>query len=110
MPIDIEDLLDKNPTLKELKEAKGKLETQDREDAVNVLMWFLYYEVSARITAGSEVIVFQSDDDMYSFCVSNNLKLPAMKKLLEDMAKDGLINSVAMPVKLTPLGGSELCS
>ncbi len=42
--------------------------------------------------------------------MNNNLKLPAIKKLLDDMAKDGLINSVVMPVKLTPLGVSELCS
>ena len=95
--------------LKEMLESKAKLETQDREDAVNVMMWFLHYEVSARATSGSEVELFHSDEDMVSFCVNNNLKLPAVKKLLEDMQADGLIVSRTMPIKLTTYGVNKLC-
>ena len=54
-------------------------------------------------------IVFRNENDLSSFCTKNNVKVPAMKRLIEKMRAEGLIASGNMPVILPELGVEKLC-
>ena len=87
----------------------SKLESKDRQEAMNVMVWMLHYEVPFRIGKDDTFVLFRNENDITSFCTTNELKIPVMRQLIEDMRAEGLIASEEYPVTVTPLGVEKLC-
>lgn len=95
--------------LEEMLAIRDKLESQDRQDAMIALVWLLSYEVPFRIGSSETFTLFRNENDINTFCVNHEVKIPVMKRLLDSMRAEGLIASEALPVIVTPLGVEKLC-
>lgn len=95
--------------LDEMVAVRDKFESKDRQDVLNVMVGMLHYEVPFRIGNDDTFVLFRNENDITSFCTNNNLKISAMKWLLEAMRAEGLIASEPLPVIITPLGVEKLC-
>lgn len=95
--------------LDELLMIRRHFEEGDREDAMNVLMRRIYYEIAPRVTSGDTFTLFRNENDMTGFCHSNNLDMRGLSSVLDMMRKEGLIMQDAFPVVLTQLGVEKLC-
>ena len=95
--------------LEEMLAICGKTEAKDRQDAMNVMVSLLWYEVSFRLDGQNTFVLFRNGNDLSSFCVDNEVKIPVMKQLIEDMRSEGLIAPEEYPVTLTQLGVEKLC-
>ena len=95
--------------LDEMLAIRDKLEVKDRQDAMNVMVWLLRYEVAFRLGDDESFVLFRNENDIGAFCRNNNVKVSAMKWLIDNMRAEGLIGSEALPVIITPLGVEKLC-
>lgn len=95
--------------LDEMLSVRAKFASKDRQEAMNVMVWMLYYEVPFRIGKDDTFVLFRNGNDLSSFCVNNEVKIPVMRQLIEDMRVEGLIASEEYPVTVTPLGVEKLC-
>ena len=95
--------------LDEMLAIRDKLEAKDRQDAMNVMVWLLRYEVAFRLNGKASFELFRTENDISAFCRNNDVKVPAMKGLIESMRAECLIATEPMPVTITPLGVEKLC-
>ena len=95
--------------LEEMLVIRDKLEVKDRQDAMNVMVWLLRYEVAFRLCGQDTFLLFRNENDLSSFCTNNNVKIPAMKWLIGKMRSEGLIAPEQLLVIITPLGVEKLC-
>ena len=95
--------------LDEMLSLRQKFEDKDRQGVMNVMTFLLHYEVSFRLGSEKIFTLFRNENDLSSFCTNNNVKVPAMRQVIDEMRAEGLIASENMPVILTELGVEKLC-
>ena len=95
--------------LDEMLSIRAKFENKNRQDAMNVMVFLLHYEVLFRLEGQDTFVLFRNENDLTSFCVNNEVKIAAIRDLLAEMRTEGLIAPELMPVTLTPLGVEKLC-
>ena len=49
----------------------GKMETKNRQDAMNVMVFLLRYEVSFRLDGQDTFVLLRNGNDLNAFCVNN---------------------------------------
>ncbi len=95
--------------LDEMLSLRQKFEDKDRHDAMNVMTFLLHYEVSFRLGSEKTFTLFRNENDLSAFCTNNEVKVPVMQQVIDEMRAEGLIAPENMPVILTELGVEKLC-